>query len=44
MQPPAGVADMRRLLLGFSTTIGISAVAELGIADHLAERPRTARR
>ncbi|HKP24706.1 MAG TPA: methyltransferase [Dongiaceae bacterium] len=42
MQPPAGVADMRRLLLGFSTTIGISAVAELGIADHLAERPRTA--
>jgi hypothetical protein len=42
MQPPAGVADMRRLLLGFSITIGISAVAELGIADHLAERARTA--
>jgi len=33
---------MRRLLLGFSTTIGISAVAELGIADLLAESPRTA--
>ena len=42
MQPPAGAADMRRLLLGFSTTIGISAVAELGIADHLTEHPRTA--
>lgn len=42
MHPPAGVADMRRLLVGFSITIGISAVAELGIADHLAERPRTA--
>ena len=42
MQPPAGVAEMRRLLLGFSITIGVSAVAELGIADHLAERPRTA--
>jgi hypothetical protein len=42
MQPPAGVAEMRRLLLGFSITIGVSAVAELGIADHLSERPRTA--
>jgi hypothetical protein len=42
MQLPAGVADMRRLLLGFSTTIGISAVAQLGIADQLTERPRTA--
>jgi hypothetical protein len=42
MQPPAGVVEMRRLLLGFSTTIGISAVAELGIADYLADRPRTA--
>jgi hypothetical protein len=42
MQPPAGVADMRRLLLGFSITIGVSAVAELGIADYLSERPRTA--
>src|SRR5687768_12553429 len=42
MQPPAGVPEMRRLLLGFSITIGVSAVAELGIADHLAERPRTA--
>src|SRR5688572_5689427 len=42
MQPPAGVAEMRRLLLGFSITIGISAVAELGIADYLAERPHTA--
>lgn len=42
MQPPAGIGEMRRLLLGFSVTIGISAVAELGIADHLAERPRTA--
>jgi hypothetical protein len=42
MQLPAGVADMRHLLLGFSTTIGVSAVAELGIADYLSERSRTA--
>ena len=40
MQGAPGAADMRRLITGFSVTIAISAVAELGIADHLSEGPR----
>jgi predicted O-methyltransferase YrrM len=42
MQGAPGVVEMRRLITGFSVTISISAVAELGIADHLSEGPKTA--
>ena len=42
MQKETGAAEMRHLITGFSVTIAISAVAELGIADHLSEGPRTA--
>jgi len=42
MQEETGAAEMRHLITGFSVTIAISAVAELGIADHLSEGPRTA--
>lgn len=35
MLPAPGLAEMRRLITGFSLTIAISAAAELGIADHL---------
>jgi hypothetical protein len=41
MEDGSGFAEMRRLLAGFSLTIATSAIAELGIADYLAERPRT---
>lgn len=33
--------EMRRLISGFSATIAISAVADLGIADYLSEGPQT---
>jgi hypothetical protein len=42
MQPAPGLAEMRRLLTGFSISIAISAVAELGVADHLSSGPKTA--
>ena len=42
MQPAPGFAEMRRHITGFSVTIAISAVAELGIADHLSNGPMTA--
>jgi hypothetical protein len=42
MQGAAGLAEMRRLISGFSVTIAISAVAELRIADHLSSGARTA--
>ncbi len=42
MQSGASFAEMRRLIVGHSVTIAISAIAELGIADHLAAGPRTA--
>jgi multifunctional cyclase/dehydratase/O-methyltransferase len=32
---------MRRLISGFSVTIALSAVADLGIADYLSEGPQT---
>lgn len=41
MQSRSGLAEMRRLISGFSVTIAISAVAELRIADHLSEGPQT---
>lgn len=37
----AGFSEMRHLICGFSITIAISAVAELGIADLLSEGPKT---
>jgi orsellinic acid C2-O-methyltransferase len=42
MQLAPGVAEMGRLLTGFSMTIAISAVAELRIADHLTNGPMSA--
>lgn len=42
MQPAPGLAEMRRLITGFSLTIAISAVAELGIADHLVKGAKSA--
>lgn len=42
MQAPSSLVEMRRMIAGFSLTISISAVAELGIADHLADGPKTA--
>jgi hypothetical protein len=42
MQSEASLAEMRRLICGFSVTIAISAVAELGIPDYLAQGPKTA--
>ena len=42
MHAASGATEMRRLISGFSVTIAISAVAELGIADHLAGGPKTA--
>ena len=42
MQPAPGLAEMRRLITGFSLTIAISAAAELGIADHLVKGARSA--
>jgi O-methyltransferase domain len=42
MQPAPGLAEMRRLVTGFSLTIAISAVAELGLADHLVNGPKSA--
>lgn len=41
MQAPPGVAEMRRHITGFSVTIAVSAVAELGIPDHLAAGPKS---
>jgi hypothetical protein len=31
---------MRRIIAGFSLTVAVSSIAELGIADHLAEGPK----
>lgn len=42
MQATSGIADMRRLMTGYSVTIAISAIAELKVADHLADGPKTA--
>jgi predicted O-methyltransferase YrrM len=42
MQGAPGAAEMRRLITGFSVTIAISAVTELGIADYLSDGPKTA--
>jgi precorrin-6B methylase 2 len=42
MQGAPGAAEMRRLITGFSVSIAISAVAELGMADHLSDGPKTA--
>jgi hypothetical protein len=42
MHAAPGVTEMRRLISGFSVTIAVSVVAELGIADHLAGGPKTA--
>lgn len=42
MQSESSLAEMRRLITGFSVTIAISAVAELRIADHLSDGPKTA--
>jgi hypothetical protein len=41
MESPASLAEMRRLVVGFSVSIAISAVAELGIADRLAAGAQT---
>jgi len=41
MEDRSGFDEMRRLICGFAVSAAISAVAELGIADHLAEGPRT---
>lgn len=41
-QSMSSLGEMRRLLCGFSVTIAISVVAELGIADHLAKGPKSA--
>jgi hypothetical protein len=37
-----GLTELRRLIAGFSVSIGIAAVADLGIADHLSDGPKTA--
>jgi hypothetical protein len=37
-----GLAEMRRLITGFSLTTAISAAAELGLADHLVKGPKSA--
>lgn len=42
MASEPGDAEMRRLTVGFSVSIGIAAVADLGIADHLSDGPKTA--
>ncbi|MGH6873386.1 MAG: methyltransferase [Aestuariivirgaceae bacterium] len=42
MQSDPSFIDMRRLISGFSISMAISAVADLGIADHLADGPKTA--
>lgn len=42
VQGTSSLGDMRRLLCGFSITIAISVVAELGVADHLAKGPKSA--
>jgi predicted O-methyltransferase YrrM len=42
MQTPSSLIETRRMITGFSLTISISTVAELGIADHLADGPKTA--
>jgi spermidine synthase len=42
MQSESSRAEMGRLVVGFSVSIAVSAVAELRIADHLANGPKTA--
>jgi predicted O-methyltransferase YrrM len=42
MQSEASLAEMRRLVCGFSVSIAVSAVADLGIADYLSDGPKTA--
>lgn len=39
---PAGLAEMWRLISGYALTITLSAVAQLGIADRLAQGPQKA--
>lgn len=41
MQSNSSLIEMRRLISGFSLSIAISAIAELGIADHLADGPQS---
>jgi hypothetical protein len=41
MESESSLTEMRRLVVGFSVTMAISAVAELGIADHLSDGPKT---
>lgn len=40
MQSDAGFSEMRHLICGFSITIAIAAVTELGIVDRLADGPK----
>lgn len=42
VQTPSSLGEMRRIIAGFSLTVAVSSIAELGIADHLAEGPKTA--
>lgn len=42
MQGDASFSEMRHLICGFSVTIAIAAVTELGIVDRLADGPKTA--
>lgn len=42
MQGNAGFSEMRHLICGFSVTIAIAAVTELGIIDQLTNGPQTA--
>jgi len=42
MPNESSLGEMRHLLCGFAATATISAVVNLGIIDHLSERPRTA--
>lgn len=42
MQSDAGFSEMRHLICGFSITIAITAVTELGIIEQLADQPKTA--
>ncbi len=40
MQSETSLVEMRQLISGYAVTMAISAVASLGIADHLADGPR----
>lgn len=41
MQSESSFVEMRHLIVGYSVTIAIAAVAELGIVDHLSDGPKT---